>query len=137
MNSELLIVDDLQERREMLTEVAYEAGFQRLDIATTESEAMALIAAKQFQVAVVDIKLPEDKEGLRIIRHLREVQPDCRVIALTGEYGDEIGVEALQEGAHDFITRLAFVDFRTFLRHRLRLWRGVVASEAAEVGAGV
>ena|SRR5438046_2781148 len=127
MRTELLVVDDRPDKRADITAAARAAGFGSVTEAGAEEQAYELFDQRNFQVAVIDLQLKEDKEGLNVIRRLREAQPDCRIIALTGALPDEVGVEALQAGAHDFISsKWLRINFFDLLSKRLRMWRGVV-----------
>jgi CheY-like chemotaxis protein len=132
----ILIADDEDRQRENITRVAREVGFPPECIieAVSEAQAIDLIKRQAFGVAIIDIMLadpPVGEEGIRVIRELSALQPDCRIIALTTKKeGTAVGVRALEAGAHDFVSsKLDLVNWTALLRQRVSLWKGVVEGE--------
>lgn len=141
MRCMLLVVDDEVSQRSIIIDAAMGIGIVEIVQASTESEASLAMRDTTFQLAVVDIMLSSSmqRDGLRVIRELRDLQPDCRIIALTSKGGTEIGVECLEAGAHDFVsTNWQYINWVTLLEQRLSLWRGVLAESQtlATVGIG-
>jgi DNA-binding NtrC family response regulator len=63
-----------------------------------------LAARKSFDVAIVDLMMP-GISGLEILGRLKEIQPECQVVMLTGQGTIETAVEAMKQGAYDFLTK--------------------------------
>jgi DNA-binding response OmpR family regulator len=127
----LLVVDDDQFQGDEIVRVAGDSGIENISRAGNESEAYQIIASQEFSLAVVDIMLSsvERREGLRVITELRRLQPDCRIIALTTRGRNDIGVQALNLGADDFVCgEWKYISWSELLRQRLDLWRGVARS---------
>jgi DNA-binding NtrC family response regulator len=99
----VLVVDDDPEVRALLSRVLTKAGYVLAE-ATSGAEAMALLGRQEFEVALVDIKLP-DASGLDILRWAREAEADTELIVLTGNADVETAVEAMRLGAYDFIAK--------------------------------
>src|SRR5688572_6104891 len=99
----VLMVDDEPEVRSLLGRVLAKGGYVTTE-ATSGAEAMAVLGRQEFEVVVVDIKLP-DASGLDILRWAREADVDTEFIVLTGNADVETAVEAMRLGAYDFIAK--------------------------------
>jgi two-component system response regulator AtoC len=97
----VLVVDDDSEVRALLSRVLTKAGFA-VGEAVSGNEGMALLGRHEYDVALVDVKLP-DASGLDILRWAREAESDTEFIVLTGNADVETAVEAMRLGAYDFL----------------------------------
>jgi two-component system, repressor protein LuxO len=70
----------------------------------TGREALAAIAACPPQVLVLDVRLP-DMDGLDILRHVRKKDLPCSVVVITAHGSVNMAVEAMRQGAFDFILK--------------------------------
>jgi len=98
--------------REYLADVPEAAP--RLEVAGTLADAHGRLAGGGFDVALLDLNLP-DSEGLDTLVRLRERSPDVPAIVLTGTGGDDVGIAALRRGASDFLPK-AGLSGRTLVR---------------------
>ncbi len=99
----VLIVDDERVMRDSLTEWLKEDGYQ-VYAAESGMEALKLIEEKNPLVAVVDIKMP-GMDGITLLRKIRETHPNVLVIIITAFATIDNAVQAMKEGAYDFITK--------------------------------
>jgi DNA-binding response OmpR family regulator len=99
----VLVVDDEKTLRHFLRLNLQEQGYQVIDAADGQT-AMKLIEKDNFDVALIDLHLT-DMDGLDIMRYLRKVAPHTSVIILTGYATVDSAVEALRQGAHDYLTK--------------------------------
>jgi DNA-binding NtrC family response regulator len=99
----VLVVDDDPEVRDLLGRVLSRSGCATAE-AVSGAEAMTLLGRQEFDVALVDIKLP-DASGLEILRWAREAEADTEFVVLTGHADVETAVEAMRLGAYDFVTK--------------------------------
>src|SRR5439155_423021 len=99
----VLVVDDDTNVRGLLVAVLSRSPFAVVD-AGSAGEAMAHLAREEFDVALVDVQLP-DHSGLDILRWARDADVDAELIVLTGHADVETAVEAMRLGAYDFITK--------------------------------
>ncbi len=76
------------------------------DIAYTAGEALDRAASAEYQVILLDHKLPDD-DGIRIIPKLRARQPACPVIVMTAYQTIPSAVQAMRQGAEDYIVKEA------------------------------
>ena len=101
--AEILIVDDEQSYRQLLTLVFQEEG-HNLRTAMNGRQALELLAEVPAQVIVSDVKMP-DMDGIELLRALRETQPDIGVILMTAFASVDTAREAFKLGADDFIQK--------------------------------
>src|SRR5438552_14977672 len=99
----VLVVDDDTNVRGLLVAVLSRSPFAVVD-AGSGGEAMAHLAREEFDVALVDVQLP-DHSGLDILRWARDADVDAELIVLTGHADVETAVEAMRLGAYDFVTK--------------------------------
>ena len=117
----ILVVDDEPGIVQVLM-AALRARHHRVAVATTGSEALTEVATRHPAVIILDLGLP-DIDGIEVCRQLRQ-WTDTPIIVLTAEGAEARKIEALDEGADDYVTKpfstpelLARV--RVALRHRL------------------
>jgi len=101
--STILVVDDDPTNRDLITQQLAGIGGEILAAADGEAALEQLRAG--FPGAVIaDVKMPR-MDGLEFLHHAREVDSDLPVILVTG-YGDiAMAVQAIRDGAYDFIAR--------------------------------
>jgi two-component system, NtrC family, response regulator len=100
---QILVVDD-EESIRRLTEKELANSRRTVRTAATAREAFDLIRRQQFDVVVLDIRLP-DGDGLDLLEKFREAIPDVEVILITGHGNIDSAVEAMKIGAYDYITK--------------------------------
>ena len=78
----------------------------RFDVerATHLAEGQALLAKRRFDVALVDLSLP-DCQGLATFQRLRDHSPDTPVVVITGDGDEELAAQAVQQGAEDYLIK--------------------------------
>ncbi len=101
--SRVLVVEDDETVADVLREVLSEEPLE-LAFAPSAEEAMRLIDAGCPDLILTDISLPV-KSGLDVMRHARTVDPEVAVILMTGYASVQTAVDALRQGASDFITK--------------------------------
>jgi two-component system response regulator AtoC len=97
----VLVVDDDSDVRSLLTAVLSRPATTVVE-AASGGEAMERLSRAEFDVALVDVHLP-DHSGLEILRWARDTDVDVEMIVLTGNADVETAVEAMRLGAYDFI----------------------------------
>ena len=100
-----LIVEDLPDIRTWLAEVALEAfpGMQ-LVLASRVAEGVAAVAAQPFDLALVDLGLP-DGSGIDLLRMLQELQPRAVSVVVSIYDDDDHLFPALQAGAFGYLLK--------------------------------
>ncbi|MGB7727882.1 MAG: sigma-54 dependent transcriptional regulator [Candidatus Acidiferrum sp.] len=99
----LLVVDDELIVRDSLDKWFREEGY---DVAVADSahDALAKMAARRFDLALVDIKMP-GTDGVELQRRMHEIDSDMLVIIMTGYASVETAVAALKNGAYDYVSK--------------------------------
>ncbi len=102
----ILIVEDNQVDLRLLQGMlaVSENSTERLKWTNTVKGALELLSAHDFDAVVLDLNLP-DLRGTETIRRVNELFPDIAVVVNTGEYEEELGIEALEYGAQDFLVK--------------------------------
>ena len=103
MKYRLLIVDDEVDSRDALAELAGRWGYD-VQTATDGSEALRRAIEWHPDVILTDLVMP-NMDGLWLLRALRAELPDCPVVLLTGRGTVQTAVQAIKEGAYDFIEK--------------------------------
>lgn len=106
----LLVEDDLA-LRQMLASTLKSKGYQILEASDENESFQAIEQHPDTSVAVVDLGLPPLPHttaiGLNIIRKMVAEQPQLKVIVLTGQDHEQSALEAIREGAFDFLSKPA------------------------------
>src|SRR3954464_3656837 len=99
----LLIVDDEQSIREGSREVAIDLGFQTL---TAENAVAAYkhMDTQPIDVVLLDMKLP-GASGLEVLHEIKRRRAEAQVIIVTGYATVNSAVQAMKQGANDYITK--------------------------------
>ncbi|HEY3997674.1 MAG TPA: response regulator [Candidatus Xenobia bacterium] len=101
MSDTALVVDDDDAWQEMLSDILTDAGLE-VDVAATLDAASGLVRARPHRVAVVDLSLsaadPHNRQGLEVLLQLKELDPTCTAVLLTGYATVDVAVRVLTEG---------------------------------------
>ena len=136
----ILVVDDEEGVRTFLADALSGAGHGVAQAADGET-ALALVATRSFHLVLTDLRMP-GMDGMALLREIRREHPEMEVIVLTAHGSIENAVQAMKEGAFDYLqkpigspTELRHVVARALERHRLHALREI-ASSAAEPPLG-
>ena len=99
----LLVADDDQVARELLAEALGREGY-RVRVAASGEECVRLAEAEPYDMALVDLRMPE-LDGLGVLKRLSLVQPDLPVVILTAFAAIETAIEAVNAGAYDYLSK--------------------------------
>jgi DNA-binding NtrC family response regulator len=99
----ILIVDDELVVRDSLDKWFTSEGYTARP-AGSAREALELIQQMEFDIALIDIKMP-GMDGMELQSRLHEADPELTVIIMTGYASVETAVQALKHGAYDYITK--------------------------------
>ncbi len=128
----VLLVEDARALAETYRAYLEPQGLE-VDLAETGAEAMERIAADAPGVVVLDINLP-DGNGLDLLKRIKARATPCEVVLITGKASVSIAVEAMREGAFDFVMK-PFTADRLRVTVRNALDRLELASRLEELGA--
>ncbi|MDO3377285.1 sigma-54-dependent transcriptional regulator [Geoalkalibacter halelectricus] len=99
----VLIVDDEADVCNFLRRLLSRKGYA-VTTATNEAETLAALHGAAYQVAMVDLKLP-DTDGLTLLRQIKAHHPACEVIIMTGFSTIKTAVSAMQMGAYEYVEK--------------------------------
>ncbi len=99
----ILVVDDEQHVRNSLATWFREEGYD-VSVAASGKDALAVLTREGTNILLVDIKMP-GMDGLELQRKVRELAPDATIIIMTAYASVETAVQALKEGAYDYIVK--------------------------------
>src|SRR5512143_73223 len=103
MMNRILIVDDEQSMRELLSIMLRKEGFDVVAAANGES-AIKAIQSDIYDLVITDIRMPQI-DGIELLRTVKEVSPETVVIVITAFATTETAVDAMKLGAYDYITK--------------------------------
>ncbi len=99
----ILLLEDHEPTRRRLTRVLQKEGYQ-VHAGADGEEGMRLFADRRFDLILADLKMPR-KGGIEVLRETKGAGADVEVIVITG-YGDEdVVVQALRDGAINFLNK--------------------------------
>jgi len=101
--SQILLIDDEADNREALSLLLGQAGY-RVQTASSGEEGLEILQENPFEVVISDLFLP-GVSGIEILKKVKEDSPFTNVILITGHASAETAVEAMKEGAFDYITK--------------------------------
>ncbi len=101
--SQILLIDDEQESCKVLSLLLNRAGYQ---VKTSHSgeHALEILKKQSFDLIISDLFLP-GINGIDILKQVKDDSPKTCVILITGNASAETAVEAMKEGALDYITK--------------------------------
>lgn len=102
-NRPILIVDDEKNIRMTLSQ-SLESLAIETDTASNGEEALAKLKEKDFGLILLDIRMP-GMDGMEVLRQVRGIRPDIRIIMITAYGTIESAVEAIKLGAVDFLQK--------------------------------
>lgn len=99
----ILVADDDFGPRRLLQQALPKAGYS-VEVAEGGQAAVALGNAQSFDLAMLDVMMP-DLDGIDVLRALKAVQPELIVIMMSAFGSIDTAVEAMKEGAYDYIRK--------------------------------
>jgi two-component system, NtrC family, response regulator len=100
---QVLVIDDETDVSTFFRRLLTRAGYG-VTTASNRSEALEALERERFNVALVDLKLP-DTDGLTLLQAVKERQPSCEVIIMTGYSTVKTAVAAMQLGAYEYLEK--------------------------------
>ncbi len=102
MSGTILIVDDDCDIRTILRLAAEERGYEVIDAEDGES-GLAQYSSLVPDLSVIDVGLPGNFDGVELLRKIHEVNPKHPVLIISGQASPEKAVEAMKQGAFDYL----------------------------------
>ncbi|NOY43870.1 MAG: response regulator [Deltaproteobacteria bacterium] len=101
MRGRVLLVDDEPLLVATLGRVLSATGFD-VDTALSGEAALDLMDRREYDVVVTDLRM-EGEDGFVVLHEARSRDPDVCVVVITGHSNEEMGLEALRQGADDYL----------------------------------
>lgn len=102
-NARILIVDDDENIRKVLTMILEDEGYV-VDQAETAEQAIEKTEKNFYNMALIDIRLP-DMEGIELLTKMKDTMPKMRKIIITGYPTLQNAIEAVNRGADAYILK--------------------------------
>jgi len=99
----ILIVDDEESVRDSLNNWFIEDGYS-VECAENAKQALLLLESRNFNIILADIKMP-GMDGLEMHRRIKVLNKDAIVIIMTAFASVDTAVQALKDGAYDYVTK--------------------------------
>jgi DNA-binding NtrC family response regulator len=125
----LLFVDDERGIRETLAIILLRYGFSVM-LAATVKEALEQVQTQEFDLLLCDLNIEHECDGYTVIRAMREVNPHCLNIVLTGDPDEESAQESIDLGIDDYIAKPARADLLVAMLAEKLATRRVAASQS-------
>ncbi len=103
VRSRILVVDDEPQIRDLVTRALETAGY-RIDSAPDGATGLSLALSGEYQLVILDVVMPA-KDGRQVLRQLRRLRPDQRVLVLSCLSDVTVKVDLLDAGAKDYLTK--------------------------------
>lgn len=102
-SAHLLVVDDDPVTIDLLNEVLSQEGYH-VSTALSGEEAITKGTDNLFDIIITDVRMGE-KDGMEVLRFFKKNAPDTTVIMITAFGSIETAIEAIREGAYDYISK--------------------------------
>lgn len=132
--STVLIIDDDDDISFTLKNIVKKQGYDTA-IAPSGAKGIELLSTTITDIVLLDIGLP-DISGLELIKNIRDISPDTDIIVLTGMDDAKTAVDAIKNGAIDYIVKpFELVEFRNTLNRVMQA--RLMTKKAAQASQGV
>lgn len=107
-NIRVMLVDDEERFLKTTNKLLSRKGYHVVT-ASSGIEALPIIASQDFDVVVLDIRMP-GIDGLQALREIKKLKSGIEVILLTGHASVDTAVDGLRLGAYDFLLKPCDID---------------------------
>ena len=104
----ILVVDDEQSLREVLSIMLKRAGYAVTSVSDGE-EAIEQVQKEIFDLVITDLRMPK-VDGMEVLRAVKSASPETVVLIITAFATADSAVEAMKQGAYDYLTKPFQVD---------------------------
>jgi len=123
----ILIVDDDQGMREFM-EIMLEKEGHDVTSAENATKALNLCNRKDFDLIVTDLRMPQI-DGIEFLKKIKDQKPEIMVILVTAYASGETAVNAMKEGAYDYVEKGGSIDELKRIIHEALLKKGLVSEK--------
>lgn len=99
----ILIVDDDKSILRVFARILQKQGYET-DVAETGEEALRKISSRPFDLALIDVKLP-DVDGVELLKRINTINSNMKKIIITGFASIENGIKALDNGSDAYLVK--------------------------------
>ena len=99
----ILVVDDEEALRSVLSAELLAEGYT-VETAVDGENAVTILGEEDFDLILLDIKMKR-VDGFEVLRHVKKVRPETKVIMLTGFADLKNAIESKRLGAEDFVSK--------------------------------
>jgi two-component system, NtrC family, response regulator HydG len=99
----LVVIDDEQGILDVVSRFAEQVGYEAL-ACSNGRDAIAQLQTRRADLVMVDLRMP-DLGGLDVLRAIRDIDPRCQAVLMTGFASVETAVEAIKLGATDYLSK--------------------------------
>lgn len=100
----VLVVDDEEDFVETMVNRLKKRKIDTTGVLSGE-EALESMKKRQFDVVILDIKMPGGMDGMETLTEMKKIQPLSEVILLTGHASVETSIEGMKLGAFDYVLK--------------------------------
>ena len=104
----ILVVDDEEHMRDLLAKVLEREGYQ-VAVCGDGTEALAVLEREPVDLVVTDVRMP-GLTGMEALRAIKELNPEIVVIIMSAFGSIDQAVQAVKEGAYDYINKPFKID---------------------------
>src|SRR5882672_11418396 len=133
--AKILVVDDERSILVLLKEALSQWGYQ-VTTAASATEALGILKSELFDSLITDIRMP-DMSGLELLREVKKQDESIEVVMMTGYPTIASAVQALKEGAYDYLSKPLILDELRHLMGRMmerKFLRGEIHTLRARLG---
>ena len=99
----VLIVDDDESMRHMLTVILQDRGYEARGVGSAE-DALKELEARDYDVVLSDVRMPR-MDGIALLKEIHRRQPELTVVVMSAYGTTDTAIEAMKEGAYDYISK--------------------------------
>ncbi len=131
-NHRILVIDDEAVIREGLRQTLVLEGYQ-VEVAANGKAGMERLQKNEFSVVISDLKMPI-MSGIEVLKTIQVLQPDVPVIIITGFATVDSAVDAMKNGAFEYLTK-PFLPDQIIEKVEAAIKKRILNLEAAQINA--
>ena len=130
LNRPVLVVDDEADIRDLMEMTLMKMGL-RVDTAEGVRAALSKLSSNKYSLVLTDMRMP-DGSGLEVVQHINQQQLDVPVAVITAFGSADQAVQALKEGAFDYLQKpITLAQLRTLVKSAIKVQEDNSAPPAA------
>lgn len=127
--SSILVVDDEVKITRLLSEWIAADGY-KVDTCTSAEEALDLLKVREYDIVLCDLKL-EGMDGIELLRKTKKISPGTDFVIMTAYASASTAVEAMREGAYEYLIKPFQIDEVLLLLRRILERRDLISENLA------